>query len=82
MNKVYLVCCNVDLGYHVEYAYLNAHLAAQKVQEMNAEYANLKINGLMEGCGYSRENAVKWVQNHSDEYFLEEIKLNKESEYE
>jgi hypothetical protein len=78
MSEVYLVCSNVDLGYHVEYAYLSEHSAIQKVNEMNAEYVKLKINDLMKGCKYSKEDAVKWVQTNSDEYFLQVVKLTKE----
>lgn len=78
MNKVYLVCRNVDLGYHVEYVYISEHKANEKASELNKEYSTSKIQQLINGCNYSNEKAEEWVNRRSAEYFVDSIEVEKE----
>lgn len=47
MQKIYLVCENVDLGYHVIEAYLNEERANEVVSALNKKYEEDKRKKLM-----------------------------------
>lgn len=62
-NKVYLLCIEVDLGYHVVSVYADEKQADEVCEEKNERAIEEKILELITGCGYTTEQAVDWVKN-------------------
>jgi hypothetical protein len=60
-HKIFLVCENVDLGYHVIHAYTDEQLALDRLEMLNTTARQKKIHGLMTGCGYTQERAEEYV---------------------
>ena len=70
--KVFLICENVDLGYHVEAAYADEAVAESKCVELNAKFKVEKIKGLLSGCNYTLKQAEEYVRLFQAQYFVEE----------
>lgn len=66
--KVFLICVDVDLGYHVEHVYSNKVLAEKMCKDLNLKYKIKKISDLV-NIGYTEEHAQ---QVTTDIYFIEE----------
>ena len=66
--KVYLVCRDIDLGYHVEYVYSKPKHAYDKCEDLDEEYKSEKLQELI-NIGYSTEKAESFV---TGVYFVEE----------
>lgn len=71
--QVYLICENVDLGYHVVIGYLDNDQAKRACKAMNDDFRAKKINDLMQHCNYTFEAASDYAR--SDQYFIEDTEL-------
>lgn len=70
--KVFLICENIDLGYHVVRAFSDQNNANNVCEEMNKLHLSKTIDGLITHCGYSEERAKEYA-NRSAQYYVEEI---------
>lgn len=66
--KVFLICVDVDLGYHVESVYSNNDLALEVCKNLNTKHKNEQIASLI-SIGYSAETASAITR---DIFFIEE----------
>jgi hypothetical protein len=55
--QIYLVVENVDLGYHAVKGFVDRVAAEEVCQGMNTEYQRDMVEGLIQHCGYTLENA-------------------------
>ncbi len=72
--KVYVICKNVDLGCHIEKIYLSSETAYKECFNLNQEYIDIKTKDLVEGCGYTQEDAFNYAAR-SLEYWVEEYEV-------
>lgn len=75
MKTIYMVCENVDLGFHVEGAYTSEEKAEQVCAELNKRHIDLHVNALVKNCGYTVEQARDCA---TDLYFVQGVELNDE----
>lgn len=68
-SKIYLICEEVDLGYHVKHAFLDKEIANTKCNDLNKIYINDTISCLMKHCNYSLDAATSYARPM---YFVEE----------
>lgn len=72
MMQVFLICSNVDLGYHVEDVHADSLVAKEHCDILNSAYKAQKIKDLMSGCNYTLKQAEEYVQMSQAQYFVEE----------
>ncbi len=69
--KVFLICQEVDLGYHVVAVHSNRDKAQQVCDYMNENYKAKKIHDLVNHIGYTLEDATAYV-SRTDQFFIEQ----------
>lgn len=79
---IYLICDNVDLGYHVIKAMTDKDEAERFVKAENEKYNKSKIEDLKRGCGYSQEAAELFVLHSAPQFFVDPCVLEGETEAE
>jgi hypothetical protein len=74
MTKIYLVCENVDLGYHVVKAFKEESAAINHAKYLDEQYRKDKIVALIKS-GYYKESAESYVEYMREEFYVEETEL-------
>ncbi len=72
--KVFVVCRNVDLGYHIEKIFRSSGTAHAECADLNQKYIDSKIKTLVEGCGYTQQDARDYA-TRVPEYWVEEYEV-------
>jgi len=80
MHTIYLLCENVDLGYHVRSAYVDEQFANSTCDTMNSIHRMKLIGDLQRGCGYNEEAAIEFVDNAGPNFFIEAVDVNRDTE--
>jgi hypothetical protein len=75
MTKIYLVCENVDLGYHVVKAFKEKSAAINYAKYLDDRYRKDKLVSLIK-IGYTKESAESYVKNMREEFYVDETELN------
>lgn len=75
MKTIYLVCENVDLGYHVINAYTEEPAAISHAKQLDAQHRKDKVVALLK-AGYDLEPAEVYAKGMRDEFFVEAKQLN------
>ena len=74
MTKIYLVCKNVDLGYHVVKAFKEESDAINHAKYLDDRYRKDKIESLIK-CGYTKESADRYTVWVSGGFYVDETEL-------
>jgi hypothetical protein len=74
MTKIYLVCENVDLGYHVVKAFKEESAAINHAKYLDEQYRKDKIVALIKS-GYYKESAESYVRSIDDRFYVEDTTL-------
>ena len=74
MKIIYLVCENVDLGYHVVKAFTEQSAAISHAKQLDDQHRKDKVVALLK-AGYDQESAEVYAKNMREEFFVEEVEL-------
>jgi hypothetical protein len=73
--KIYLVCENVDLGYHVVKAFKEESAAINHAKYLDDQHRKDKIANMLK-YGWTKEaveNHIRWMK---EEFYVDETELN------
>lgn len=71
--EVFLICENVDLGYHVQGAFVSKDEADAVADAKNKEHVKVKVAQYI-ALGYTEEQAK--VENQKGPFFVEAVELS------
>jgi hypothetical protein len=74
MKTIYLVCENVDLGYHVVKAYTEELAAIRHAKHLDTQHRKDKVFSLQKN-GYDRASAEVYSECMRDEFYVEATEL-------
>jgi hypothetical protein len=77
MTEVFILCEEVDLGYHVICGYHDSERAEADCAQRNMRHAKELTTALQRGCGYDEAKAVTYVSQNRPRFFVEPLELHK-----
>jgi len=76
MKTVWVICEEVDLGYHMVKGFASYHRAESECGRMCEEAKAEQVNWMVKSGTQTKEQAVDWVnQYESDKYWVYEVEV-------
>lgn len=75
VSVIYILCEDIDLGYHVVCGYPDAERADSDCAARNKKHTEEMILALQRGCGYDEARAIAYVSQSRQRFFVEVIDL-------
>ena len=77
MTEVFILCEEIDLGYHVICGYPDSERAEADCAARNKKHSQELTLALQRGCGYDEAKAVAYVSQSRPRFFVEPLELHK-----
>lgn len=73
---IFLVCEDIDLGYHVICGYQDSERAEADCAQRNKKHAQELTLALQRGCGYDEDRAIAFISQSRPRFFVEPLELH------